>query len=399
MIAALALLSLPLVLAQDEAPVREDYATLRGGLENARDVFTRTGRGRVAFLGGSITHNPGWRDHVCDELRSRFPATEFTFIAAGIPSTGSTPGAFRLARDVFGAGPVDLLFEEAAVNDDTNGRSDVEQLRGMEGIVRHARAVNAAIDVVLLHFVDPGKMAEYRAGRVPAVIANHERVAEHYGLPSIDLAREVTERIDRGEFTWEDDFKDLHPSPFGQRVYARAIARLFDRAWPETLPAPTPPGARTLPAPLDPFCYDAGELRPPDGATNLDGFTLVERWRNTVGGGTRAGFVDVPMLVGERPGARFDFAFRGRAVGLFVAAGNDAGTLEYRIDGGAWRRQDLFTRWSGGLHLPWLYVLEAELDPDTHHGLEVRIAEAKSAASRGHACRVVHLAVNGPARD
>ena len=50
-------------------------------------------------------------------------------------------------------------------------------------------------------------------------------------MPSIDLAREVTERIDAGEFTWDGDFKNLHPSPFGMSVYARSIERLFDAAW------------------------------------------------------------------------------------------------------------------------------------------------------------------------
>ena len=50
-------------------------------------------------------------------------------------------------------------------------------------------------------------------------------------MPSIDLAREVTERIDAGEFSWDGDFKNLHPSPFGMSVYARSIERLFDAAW------------------------------------------------------------------------------------------------------------------------------------------------------------------------
>ena len=79
--------------------------------------------GRVAFLGGSITYNSGWRDSVMQYLEDRFPETVFEFVSAGIPSMGSTPAAFRLSRDVLDNGPVDLLFEEAAVNDATNGRS------------------------------------------------------------------------------------------------------------------------------------------------------------------------------------------------------------------------------------------------------------------------------------
>jgi len=94
-----------------------DWFTLRGTLDNCRLKFEREKRGRVVFMGGSITNMRGWREMVCAELQRRFPETEFDFVNAGIPSTGSTPGAFRLLRDVFGRGPVDLLFEEAAVND------------------------------------------------------------------------------------------------------------------------------------------------------------------------------------------------------------------------------------------------------------------------------------------
>ena len=380
--------------APPAAPAPEWQAP-RNGLANSRAVFAATGRARVAFLGGSITHNPGWRELVCEWLQQRWPEVAFDFVAAGIPSMGSPPGAFRIERDVFARGKVDLLFEEAAVNDSTNGHADVEQLRAMEGIVRHARAHNPAIDIVLLHFADPDKLASYDRGETPAVIRNHERVAAHYRLPSLDLAREVHDRIDRGEFTWAADFVDLHPSPFGQRLYAASITRLLAAAWASTDANPTMQPA-PLPAPLDAWCYDRGRLLPPAAATPGDGFALVERWQNTIGGGTRAGFVDVPMLVGERPGAQFTLACRGRAVGLFVAAGPDAGSLEFCIDDGAWRSVDLFTPWSAGLHLPWLYVLDAELDPAREHRLTVRIAEARHRDSRGHACRIAHFAINDP---
>lgn len=88
---------------------------------------------------------------VAQYLQERFSDTEFDFINAGIPSTGSTPGAFRLANDVLSKGTVDLLFEEAAVNDYHNGRSVTEQIRGMEGIVRYARHL-----VELVFFANAG---------------------------------------------------------------------------------------------------------------------------------------------------------------------------------------------------------------------------------------------------
>lgn len=208
-----------------------DYHQGHGGLNNSHIKFERDKEGRVAFLGGSITYNPGWRDSICEYLQSRFPETEFEFIAAGIPSMGTTPAAFRLERDILTKGEIDLLFEEAAVNDASNERTTVEQIRAMEGIVRHCLRANPHMDIVMMHFVDPDKIASYNNGIEPEVITNHNRVAEHYDIPTINLAREVTERINNGEFNWEDDFKDLHPSPFGQGIYARSIISFLSDAW------------------------------------------------------------------------------------------------------------------------------------------------------------------------
>lgn len=127
--------------------------TLRGDYRNSYQMFEKERVGTVAFLGGSITEMKGWRDMICEDLKQRFPYTKFTFIDAGIPSTGSTPGAFRLADDVLSKAKVDLLFVEAAVNDDTNGFNAIEQVRGMEGIVRHALLSNPSMDIMMLLYL------------------------------------------------------------------------------------------------------------------------------------------------------------------------------------------------------------------------------------------------------
>jgi sialidase-1 len=51
----------------------KDWFTPRGMLDNCRLKFARQRKGRVVFLGGSITNMRGWRDMVCAELQRRFP--------------------------------------------------------------------------------------------------------------------------------------------------------------------------------------------------------------------------------------------------------------------------------------------------------------------------------------
>jgi sialidase-1 len=371
----------------------EKYHIHRNGIRNSLLKFQRTKKGRVAFLGGSITYNGGWRDSICSYLQNRFPDTEFEFIAAGIPSMGTTPAAFRLERDVLSGGPVDLLFEEAAVNDATNGRSSQEQIRAMEGIVRHIRRENPATDIVMMHFVDPEKMEDYRAGSVPEVIQNHEEVAAHYNIPTINLAEEVTERIDAGEFTWEDDFKNLHPSPFGQAVYYRSMKAFLEKAWSGSVADDDKIEAYPLPEPIDDLNYDNGKLILAENAKLLKGWKLVENWNPDDGKGTRANYVNVPMLVGQEEGSLLEFKFSGNTVGIAVAAGPDAGIIEYRIDKGKWQKQDLFTRWSTGLHLPWYYTLASGM-AGGEHTLQLRISGEKNPQSIGTACRIRYFYIN-----
>ncbi len=369
------------------------YQTIRNKLQNSGIIFEREKFGRVAFLGGSITYNSGWRDSICNYLKKRFPETRFDFVAAGIPSMGSTPGAFRFERDVLAKGRVDLLFEEAAVNDRTNGYSADTQVLGMEGIVRHALESNPAMDIVIMYFVDPDKMKDYRNGNVPLEIQNHEKVASWYGLSTINLAKEVTERIDNGEFSWERDFKDLHPSPFGQHIYYQSMKSFLDICWRNLPNTNVKPTSYLLPEKMFVGCYNHGKLVPAVQIRTAKGWKIENDWKPSDNTGTRPDFTNVPMMVADHPAGILNFAFEGDAVGIAVAAGSDAGIIEYRIDKGVWRKQDLFTPWSAQLHLPWFYTLGYGLIEGKHQ-LKIRLLPEKNSQSKGTSCRIRYFYVN-----
>jgi len=371
----------------------EKYHNHRGSLNQSYSKFQNEKKGRVAFLGGSITYNSGWRDSVSIYLQQKFPETEFDFIAAGIPSMGSTPGAFRFERDVLKNGPVDLLFEEAAVNDDTNRRTEEEITRAMEGIVRHAKKSNPNCDIVIMHFVDPGKMEDYRNRKVPVVIQLHEKVAEHYKLPTINLAQEVTERIDAGEFDWENDFVNLHPSPFGQNIYGQSIISFLETAWQKDYVGEKDKAVELI-VPLDEANYANGLLVEPNPPKKIRGWAFDKNWEPEKKARTRSNFTRVPMLVGDYPGKIIKFQFEGNAVGIAVAAGPDAGIIEYSIDNSDWEKQDLYTSWSKNLYLPWYYTLASGLK-NKKHTLQIRIIEEKNKESKGNKCILRYFYVNG----
>ncbi|MFY8013605.1 MAG: GDSL-type esterase/lipase family protein [Saprospiraceae bacterium] len=369
-----------------------DFHVLRSDFQHSFLKFKNEKKGVVAFMGGSITESDGWRNKVCQYLKEKFPETAFEFINAGIASTGSTPGAFRLSSEVLAKGKIDLLFEEAAVNDRTNGFDSLAQIRGMEGIVRQAKRSNPQMDIVLMHFVDPEKLIDYQKGVIPSEIQNHERVAEHYQVNSIHLAKEVYERIKNKEFTWADDFKDLHPSPFGQEVYFQSIKTFLNNAF-NPVPKNDVNTVYTLPDILNDGSYDKGRYLSIKNAEIKSDFLMVDSWKPKDGAGTRKQYVNIPALIGEKPDAAFQLEFTGNTIGICVASGPDAGIISYSIDGKPFKKLDLFTRWSENLHLPWYLMLGQSLN-EKKHTLRVRILTEKNQKSKGNACRILHFLVN-----
>ena len=162
------------------------------------------------------------RDGLCRVTVSLSPND---FINAGIPSTSSTPEHFAWCVMPFKSEPVDLIFQEAAVNDFYTGRQDQDKFGRWKGLCAMLTTSIPMQIIVLLYFVNPSKMEDYNQGIIPAVIQNHQAVASHYHLPTLNLALEVTTRINRGQFAWENDFKDLHLSPFGHQIYFNSIKR------------------------------------------------------------------------------------------------------------------------------------------------------------------------------
>ena len=204
---------------------------LRGGFHNSLHRFEKEKKGPVAFIGGSITAMNGYRPMLRGFLQKRFPETKFTFTNAGISSTCSTTGAFRLQRDVLSKGPVDLFFIEFAVNDDQDAaHARRECIRGMEGLLRQARTHNPMMDIVITHFVNPGMLKTVGKGKEPVSSGAHEDVAKHYGVSTIHLIREVDRLIAAKELTWKK-FGGTHPGPHGNRLCADMIEKLLTKSW------------------------------------------------------------------------------------------------------------------------------------------------------------------------
>ena len=362
----------------------ETNAVLRGHLQHSRAVFEKGG-GTVAFMGGSITEMNGYRPMVCSDLQNRYQSTAFKFIDAGISSTCSTSGAFRFGEHVLAHGTPDLFFFEFAVNDDQDaGHARRECMRGVEGIIRQARAANPNMDIVMVYFVNPGMLEICRAGKLPLTIDAHDTVARHYEVSSIFLAREIAQGIEAEKYTWKD-FGGTHPKPFGNRIAADLIKDLLDRAWADN----AEPTAHSTPQALDESSYFDVQFLKPAALKVLppDWKVHVPDWKS-LKGGKRQRFTDVPVLETTQAGAELTFEFAGRHVGAYLLAGPDAGTLEASVDDGKSKQVDLYHRYSKGLHYPRTVMFATDLPPGRHR-LKLRMTDS----GKGTAARIMRFAV------
>jgi len=395
LVPGLALGFLQISSAQDDprAAIAADnpHLHVRSGLPHLKQQLEVKRTCHVAFLGGSITQNTGGHTAMVPAwLKQKFPGVEVTVTNAGLGSTCSTSGAFRLESHIFGKGEVDLLVVEFAVNDDQDaGHARRECIRGMEGIINQVQSKHPKCGIVMVHYVNPGMLDKLGKGEAPVAIAAHEAVAARHGVISVNVAAEVAAATKGGRYSWKD-YGGTHPGRFGYRVASNMIIAALEDGLAKGQDA-----SQAKPADLlDTGSYDHGRFLAPKEAKFPVGWRLGKVGRELLPlGGIRSQYSSYQLLRGEKPGARLAIEFTGRTVGAFLLAGPDAGILEASIDGGPATRHDLYHRYSRGLNYPRSVIFGTDLKPGKHV-LALQLAEEKNPGSRGTTASILFFEVN-----
>jgi len=240
-------------------------------------------------------------------------------VNAAISGTGSHVGLFRLSEHVLPYKP-DLVFIEFAVNDKGIARKDPElSISCMEQIVRTLKACNPQVAVTFVY-------AAHRSGNVMDV---HHTVAEHYGLPEIDLYTPLLKQIEDGSATWDDFLQDsAHPNDTGHAVYAQQVADtvLQDPArFLAPVPEREPIGRITFRHPHIVYVRDLA-------LSHCSGFSLqpIEDWTDLK---RLPELVIHECLISDRLGDSFTFEFEGAHLGIYHRIGNASGRFSLTVDG------------------------------------------------------------------
>lgn len=391
-VARLGAVLLPLRLGAVEGP--GTYFAPKPGEGNAVEVVaaptqaavTRT----VAFLGGSITEMNGFRPRVMKLLREKYPTVAFVEIAAGLSSTCSDTGAFRLQEDVLAHGIPDVFIVESAVNDDQDGHFTYEHcVRGLEGSVRHVRTVNPACEVVIGLMPNKHMYDMLTRGEEPIPYAAGIAVAAHYDAVLVNVGAALVASARSGGMSWKE-YKDCHPSPEGCAFVAGLIVSALSEHGYDPLAERV---SKPIPSPQDPLSYASGRSVPFDEVECDTGWHVSKPDWDSIPGSKRPYFIRGPILWSEAPGALARFSFEGTALGLFVTAGPDVGIVEMSLDGGPFKAFPLAAPYDM-LHYPYTKILADGIEP-RHHEAVFRVASDIRQNCTNSAVRVQRIFVNG----
>jgi len=176
------------------ADVKE--CTPRKGLGNVIEKLERGDEVKIAYFGGSITAQKGYRVKSLEWLQKEYPKAKISEINAAIGGTNSELGVFRMDYDVLPYKP-DLVFVEFAVND--GGTSPENIHRAMEGIVRKVWKADATIDICFVYTLTANMVTTLQEGKYPNAAAAMDVLADHYGIPSIHMGLEVAHLVKQGK--------------------------------------------------------------------------------------------------------------------------------------------------------------------------------------------------------
>jgi len=327
---------------------------------------------RIGYFGGSITAGSGasseancWRCKFTKYIAQKYPETEITEINAAIGGTGSDLGIFRMKRDLLSQNP-DMVFVEFAVNDYIRFDSEVY----MENIVRNILAHNKDTVIVFVYTSTMQMYTEaYSQGKLPHSLISHNKVAEFYNIPVLNMGKVFMDMLEKGEVEKQDIWTDgTHPNDYGYSLYEDFLEKnvenleidIINRK--ESLTDKLYPGADLVLA--ESFSNDKWKL-----SNN----TLCNKLPN--------------YIYSENPGDEIEIEFEGSIAGTYHTTEKTSGDFIYSFDDGEEKSYSTWDKYAMQFERAHYTILENDLKKGKHK-LKIRVSEEKNEKSEGRYIRI-----------
>ncbi len=294
----------------------------RGGVGNFLAKAAAGRELRVAYFGGGIHAADGWRKSVMDGLRAKYG--KVTEIDASICDCvrGSGFSVWRFGHDVLAQKPDLVLIDFAS---DDFQLDPVSIFRNIEGVIRQAWEADPNLDIVLLYAFRDGYEKDYAEGLDPAAISAYERVADRYGIPSINMGYRIAQAVAAGGKSPLQG--GVRPTPEANKSYGDVITAALQQLAVGGASSPTP---HKLPAPLQPDNYEHAKQ------VAITPEMLTKGWRPlppTDPLCQRLARQCDTIWFTDTPGAKLTFKFQGTEASIYDLMGPDTGRARVTVDG------------------------------------------------------------------
>lgn len=344
---------------------REGIGNTIAKLEAGKDVV-------VAYFGGSITAQNGWRVKTTAWLKSQYPKAQITEIHAAIGGTGSDLGVFRNGYDVLRHKP-DLVFVEFATND--GGASPENIWRQMEGIVRQIWKADSLTDIVYTYTYTINNEQTILNGKYTRSASSMEMLADFYGIPSINFCPRIVAMKEAGVMVYKEEEKTrddqlvfandgVHPGDQGHEQYLKDIIDAWDVM--KTLPAVN--HAPKLEKSYVPDNYEAAKM------VSITPEMLKGNWKKLQEGDQQYGFTNRTgeMWTASEPGSTLTFKAKASQIKIYDVLGPNCGQVTVTLDGKEGKPIPRFDSYCTWYRLATLWVGN-DLDPNVVHTVTITI--------------------------
>ena len=319
----------------------ETFYQVRNGIPNSQYYFkaNTVGNQYLFFIGNSVLAGTGLKDpnlrysaQMVLGFKKYFPNAAMNE-TRHMQSYGSWFGLFRCSRGlpVFGevicSGHLAILDFAA---DDRNTRIEQVQL-SLEGLVRQITLYRNTHSRILIYTLTADMLHAYKAGQTPEYVRISEQIAEHYGIPSLNLAKYAAEKIIAGEISFEAFSADgINPTDAGAKIYSEAVAKFID-ALMTAYPIPEKPNQYVLPEPLFPETDDNGRIIAYEDPQVKQSDNWKQGQVSPIGPFRH-------ILVSDKEGATLTLKFKGSEIGIIDVVEKDSADYEYSVDGATFTR-------------------------------------------------------------
>ncbi len=319
----------------------KDFYQLRNGIPNSQYYFkaNTVGNQYLFFIGNTILAGTGLKDpnlrysaQMVMGFKKFFPDAVMSETRHMQPG-GSWFGLFRCSRGqpVFGevicSGHLAILDFAA---DDRN--TSIEEVKlSLEGLVRQITIYRNTHSQILIYTLTAEMLQAYQAGQTPEYIRVCEQIANHYGIPSLNLAKYAAGKIISGEISFEAFSADgINPTDAGAKIYGDAVAR-FTNALMTAYPIPEKPNQVVLPEPLFPETDDNGRIIAYEDPQVKQSGTWKQGQTSPIGPFRH-------LLVSDKAGDTLTLKFKGSEIGIIDVVDKETADYKYSVDGEAFRK-------------------------------------------------------------